>query len=188
MKRIFLAVKTEPDNNFIRLINTFRSVLGAARISWVNPSNFHITLAFLGDIAVDRIPVISELVSICTLNSGPFSLELRGAGLFKSLKDPRILWIGVEKSEALYKLASQLSAKLHSEGFIPEPSSYSPHITIGRIKYIKSTAELAELTGKYRDNPVQEIPVKEIIMYESILKPEGPVYKPLKSFNLTSEI
>jgi 2'-5' RNA ligase len=43
---------------------------------------------------------------------------------------------------------------------------------------------LKALVEKYRDKEIQKIIVDKVILYESILLPSGPVYKPLITVEL----
>ena len=55
MKRIFIAVKVNPEGELLRMFSSLKAILGAENIKWVDPANIHLTLAFLGDTDEKRI-------------------------------------------------------------------------------------------------------------------------------------
>lgn len=184
MKRIFIAVKTEAGTELQKTLATFKSVLGAERIKWTDPVNIHLTLAFLGDTEEGRIKSLSGMLKERCRDFGKFSFQLKGTGVFKSLQDPRVIWIGIEPSDKLNKLNEQIVEGLKETGFQLEERLFRPHITIGRIKSLRDTENLKILIGRYADKLIQKVDVNEVILYESIMMPTGPLYKPLGKFEL----
>jgi 2'-5' RNA ligase len=73
---------------------------------------------------------------------------------------------------------------LKDAGFKLEDRPYRPHLTLGRIKSLKDTNTLKTALEKYKDKPIQQVNVEEVILYESILKPTGPIYKPEGKYSL----
>jgi len=74
---------------------------------------------------------------------------------------------------------SLTEANLYSEN-----SSFKAHITVGRIKSVSNRHKLGEVMMRYGNTFIQEQLVDEIILFESILRNEGPVYLPLHKFSL----
>jgi 2'-5' RNA ligase len=186
MKRIFIAVKIEPDAVLIRMISSLRSNLANDRITWVDPSNMHLTLAFLGDTDDERIKAAGIAVSQSCSGFGKFSFRLSGTGVFKNFRDPRVIWIGIEESENLARLNDLIMKRLKDAGFRIEDRPFKPHLTLGRIKFVKDPDMLKTALEKYGNIDFQKVPVKEVILYESILKQTGPVYKILSTYDLIS--
>ena len=184
MKRIFIAIKIEPENTFLRIHSSLKAILGNEKINWVDPSNIHLTLAFLGDTEEERIKVAAIMLKQKCTGFGEFEFTLEGTGVFKDLRDPRVIWLGINESDKLTRLYEEIKLGLTDTGFQTEDRPFRPHITIGRIKFIKNTDALKAAIEKYRDSEIQKVTVKEVILFESILKPSGPVYKPAGIFNL----
>jgi len=184
MKRIFIAVKVEAGETLLRLISSLKSGLGTESIKWTNPDNIHITLAFLGDTEEEQIKIISAMLKGKCEGFGKFELIIKGSGVFKNLSDPRVLWTGIEPSEKLMQLNDFIKNGLKGAGINIEDRLFKPHLTLGRIKYLKTGNALKELIEKYRDTEIQKVPVNEVILYESILLQSGPVYKPVSKFKL----
>ena len=184
MKRIFIAIKIEPENNLLRIHSSLKSLLVSEKINWVDPANVHLTLAFLGDTEEDRIKVAAIMLKQKCTGFGEFDFNLSGTGVFKDYRDPRVIWIGINESEKLAELFGRIKTGLEDSGFKTEDRHFRPHITIGRIKSLKNVVALKSAVEKYRDSEIQRVTVQEVILYESILKPTGPVYKPAGIFKL----
>ena len=184
MKRIFIAIKIEPENNLLRIHSSLKAILGDEKINWVDPANIHLTLAFLGDTEEERIKVAAIMLKQKCSSFGEFDFNLSGTGVFKDFSDPRVIWIGIENSEKLVELHDAIKTGLDDTGFKTEDRPFRPHITIGRIKFIKNINALKEVIERYRNTDIQKVIVKEVILYESTLKPSGPVYKSAGIFSL----
>lgn len=149
-----------------------------AEINWTNPESLHLTLLFLGDLD-DR-----ELVSVCRIvtdiasGAPPFALRIRGVGAFPNPRRPKIVWAGVaEGAPVLCSLYQQLEARvMDAVGYRPEEREYTPHLTLGRVKPQADTAALATVLGTLTDWDGGEVSVRELCVYRSELRRQGPEY------------
>src|SRR5215208_2028699 len=106
-----------------------------AQISWVKPSNIHLTLKFLGDVPASRVEAIHLAVKRAATSIQGFEIEVGGAGCFPAPRNPRVLWVGLtDLPESLKQLHGSLEAELLREGFPRESKRFSPHLTIGRVR------------------------------------------------------
>jgi len=94
----------------------------------VKRDNIHLTLVFLGDVAVDKINTLCEIaVGITAL---PFSLLIQGTTYWKK---NRMVMANCEQFPAeLFALAEALKSALVAAGFDCEERQYRPHITLVR--------------------------------------------------------
>ena len=184
MKRIFIAIKIDPEEELLKMISSLKTGLKNESIKWTETSNIHITLVFLGDTEEKRIKEIDVILSGICSGFGGFDLILSSAGIFRSLRDPRIIWTGINNSKELNDLNKLISVKLRETGTHLEERPFNPHLTLGRIKRLTGTQGLARLIEDYTDKEIQRVRVSEIVLFESILRPEGPVYKPLGRYSL----
>jgi 2'-5' RNA ligase len=184
MKRIFIAVKIGVGDKLSRMISSMKSEFSSEGIKWTTNDNIHITLAFLGDTDGNKIKNITSMLNALCKTIIKFELTLRGTGVFKNINDPRILWTGIDPSERLMDLNRIIIGGLRESGHEIEERPFSPHLTIGRIKYFRDKEALKKFLDNYKDMVFQKVAVDEVILYESILLPKGPVYKPLATFNL----
>jgi 2'-5' RNA ligase len=184
MKRVFIAVKVHAEGDLLRMISSLKASLGTENIKWVDTSNIHLTLAFLGDTEEKRIKILSGMLNEKCTGFNDFEFLLAGTGVFKNYRDPRIIWIGIESAERLLALNTVIAEGLKFAGFKTEEREFKPHLTIGRIKTIKDAENLKTVLERYKDRQIQTVNVGEVILYESILMQTGPLYKPLGKYPL----
>jgi len=184
MKRIFIALKVKPGEILTGMISALKTGLNNEVIKWTSPSNIHITLVFLGDTEEHVISQIRSMLHEKCAGSGKFELIMKGAGIFRSMKDPRIIWSGIEPSEKFQWLHRTILDGLNGLNINIEDRPFSPHLTIGRIKRLKDKDRLKSLIEEYQATVIQTIPVSEVILYESILLQAGPLYNELAVFPL----
>jgi RNA 2',3'-cyclic 3'-phosphodiesterase len=184
MKRIFIALKVQPEESRLEMISAFRSGLEHDVIKWTNPENIHVTLAFLGDTDEETIKDISSMLHNSCKGSGQFDLIIRGCGVFRNMDDPRIIWTGIEPSENLTYLNGLIMNGLKGLNIKMENRPFNPHLTIGRIKHLSEKESLRSLLNKFQKTVIQIVHVNEVILYESILLQSGPVYKAIDKINL----
>lgn len=180
MKRLFIAIDIPLNANVIGQIDKLRKEMVNERIKWVSTNQYHITLQFLGNTEISLIDEINVSLEKATGSFGGFTLELNEFGVFKNFRDPRVLWIGFSPSKELTLLKDTIDQEMLKFGFEKSNKRFSPHLTIARIKYLREREKLEKLVNSFKDAIYQVIEVKEIILYESILKPEGPEYHVIK--------
>lgn len=139
--RSFIAI--ELDDYTKNLLNGVQLKLKQHGIkgNYSRPENFHLTLKFLGDI---DLPVFNEVVHIIkkvAFSNQCFVLKLSGLGIFNR-GSKMIIWSGLEKSNRLLKVYSELQTEL--ENLLPniDKREYMPHITLVReVKYSGETVD-----------------------------------------------
>src|SRR4051812_26886949 len=75
---------------------------------WVPPENFHLSLAFLGEVEEEKLPQLKLILEEATQDAAAFDLKFTGVGAFPGTRSARVLWVGVERSEALYFVQKSL--------------------------------------------------------------------------------
>jgi 2'-5' RNA ligase len=95
-----------------------------------------------------------------------------------------VIWVGINPKEGLIKLSTLIAEGLESGGFIAGDRTFSPHLTIGRIRTIKDNDRLKRELETYANKEFQKIEAAEVILYESILMQTGPLYKELGKLSL----
>jgi len=188
MKRTFIAVKIIPEDNMLSILKYLQESLSGGKIKWIEPDILHITLFFLGDTDEELIPVIAERLQQLSHDFSPFDLEFREVGLFRNIRDPRVIWIGTKENQTIMMLKSGIDNELSKLGFKTEKREFRPHLTVGRIKWIRNISALEEVVKSYKNHEVQRSRINSVIFYESILKPAGPEYIPLSEVPFGGEI
>ena len=176
--RTFIAVELDvPTKEAVsRLVRQLAATITGVR--WVKPENIHITIRFLGETPPDTCAKVERILQDVARETAPFSVTLSGLGAFPGFRRPRVLWIGVENGrEELKRLYSGIEKKLKGIGIPTGGRSYTPHITIGRLRHPKGSEKLAGLARKSRLD--SNFAVDKIVFIESKLGPGGAVHKAL---------
>jgi 2'-5' RNA ligase len=176
MKRLFAALKIHPDESFLSSFHNLRSSLRHEQIKWVEDKNIHITLKFFGETDERDIMRIIEVLSARAAKTPVLNISLRGLGLFGSAYNPRVVWTGAEPLAELSALMQALHADLEKAGFSSDRQNLVPHLTLGRIKSVKDKILFQKIINQFGDICSASEPVGEIILFESILKRDGPDY------------
>lgn len=94
--------------------------------------NWHITLAFLGDVPSTRVAVASAVMQEVAAGALPLRLNVAGGGTFGGRRNP-ILWTGVGgEVDALRRLARLLQRSLRRARLPVDERPPRPHLTIAR--------------------------------------------------------
>ncbi|MGH1362720.1 MAG: RNA 2',3'-cyclic phosphodiesterase [Calditrichia bacterium] len=185
--RLFIAIKIPPrvESALGKLINELRAVPSPAR--WVRPESTHITLKFLGDVEAAQQKQLYEALEQIASRSQPFELSTGTGGAFPNLKNPAVLWIGLDGAglTSLKQLQNGIETTCYDVGFPREKRRYNPHLTLCRIK---GQQNLQQLLQTFQNMSLQRflIPVDEIHLMQSKLSPKGAVYSVVESFSLNS--
>jgi 2'-5' RNA ligase len=190
--RTFLAI--DFPSHIIEKINRIQkslNKLGSSNIRWVKPENIHLTLKFLGEIELSRIQQIKNDMDVISNEYQPFHIKLKGIGAFPHWRQPRIIWIGIDKSETLILLANQLEMNMRSLGCQHEKRPFSPHLTIGRFRDNTSPEVFQRLEIECRTTARidDQIMISNFCLYKSDLRSFGPEYALLysSSFNTAEQ-
>ena len=152
-----------------------------ARARWVSSENWHVTLAFLGEVADAGIPAVvtafrsvvqSSVLGQASLAQSkikPFSLQLSRIGAFPNLRRPRVIWVGGrEQDQAFERTAVALRAAFGVLGFRFDDAA-TAHVTIGRTNG-STPLRAPQLSAEY------SMPVTRLVLFESALGPAGARY------------
>ncbi len=180
MKRIFTAIKLHPGEKLMLVYNDLKSSLKHEKIKWVEPHNIHLTLKFFGETEEEKVKEITKTLSAAGSKKEPFTIGIKDVGLFGSSYQPRVIWMGIEMSPELEKLAKEVLDSLVKIGYEKDRQNFVPHLTIGRIKHIGNKTHLQDVISRYKSVELQQEKIDCFYLFESILKPSGPEYKVLQ--------
>ncbi|MEI8349211.1 MAG: RNA 2',3'-cyclic phosphodiesterase [Candidatus Omnitrophota bacterium] len=141
---------------------------------WVQDKNLHLSLKFLGEVTEEKIAEIQKVIKEAADWSSCLEATLNNFGFFPNEKHPRVFFVATNREEELKHIAMKLEDALEKLGFAKE-NRFTSHITLARLK---STKNIEALKNELKKVSVQEkMPVKEIVLFKSTLKPTGPVYE-----------
>jgi len=152
------------------------------RMRWVRPGAIHLTLKFLGDIDKSRVPGIGKAMAMTAGSVGPPALAAKGIGVFPNVKKARVLWMGLAgETVLLVDIHKRLEEQLAPLGIKPENRRFSAHLTLERTRGRldpHSVVSCIEAIGGLAAVPFA---VRQMVLYQSELKPDGAVYTALVS-------
>lgn len=150
------------------------------KISWVKPHNIHFTMKFLGNVPLGDIDSIKDVVSKTAENCQVFDVTVKGTGVFPREKAPRIVWTGItEGQDGMSKIFDDLETGLSQIGFPKEERSFKPHLTLGRVKFVKDIDAFIKTLNDYKENILGKIAINSISLIKSTLTPKGSIYETL---------
>jgi RNA 2',3'-cyclic 3'-phosphodiesterase len=155
----------------------------SADVKWVNPTSIHLTLKFLGNVEEGDIEKIAQGIQDGIKGFKPWSAAVKNVGAFPSLRNPRVVWIGIEdQGGQMVRLQNQIEKEMSKLSFEEEKRAFSPHLTLGRVRSPRGKDELVKYLLDERERVFGEIKVDRVILFKSELKPTGAVYSVLKEF------
>ena len=184
MKRLFAAIKVEPDERMLDIYDQLRDGLSHEKIKWVEPHNIHLTLKFFGETPENKIDDICSMLDEVAERHDPFVLNLKDIGIFGSSYNPRVIWFGMDNSKENERLANETLDAVEEIGWPRDRQNFRPHVTVGRIKFIKNKRFFQQTIDQFKGIDLQKIPVESFSLIESKLRPQGPVYDVLEAFRL----
>jgi len=179
--RIFLALDlpSEIKSALADLLRKLKRVAPPA-ISWAREPGLHLTLKFLGEIEETRLPGIVAAMQSVADTTPAFPLVVRGTGVFPpEPRPPRILWVGFEETPPLIDFQRRLETGMETLDFPREARPFHPHLTLGRIKAPGGLGAVLDIWTKNEKIVWGEMTVREVILFQSILRPSGAEYSPL---------
>jgi RNA 2',3'-cyclic 3'-phosphodiesterase len=92
------------------------------------PVTLHVTLAYVGRVSEDRIPLLKEIAGSIRMPTFDYDIDL--AGCFEGAG---VAWLSSDAPpKALHKLHQKLQAAIASQGFEIDTRKFRPHITVAR--------------------------------------------------------
>lgn len=149
------------------------------KMNWVKPENWHITLYFLGDTPSEKVELLRQLIDQTFGEVSAFPAQLEGVGVFPSRRDPSVLWLGLNSLQNILPAHEKLGELLRQNDFSFDQKPLKPHLTIARMKYLADKAIIDTLVSDYGQTVFDMININKVVLFESLLTPQGPIYKAL---------
>jgi 2'-5' RNA ligase len=151
----------------------------------VRPESIHLTLKFLGEISSQQQETVIRTFSSRKCGIPRFELNVRKMGFFPNSRAPRVAWMSIEEgSRPLEQLARFVEESLVSAGFPPEDRLFSPHATIGRVKFLRDVPAFLKAASQFREQDCGWARVEAFHLYESQLSRGGSIYTKRATFEL----
>jgi 2'-5' RNA ligase len=160
------------------------------RVRWIGQDAMHLTLKFLGDTPTEKVGDIKDALQQAASSTGKFSIKVGRTGCFPSFRDPRICWIGLSGAlRQLEQLQGRVEGGLVSLGFDGEDRTFTPHVTVGRVRPGIRGRLAKDIGVSWRYAPLHAtgttIPISAIALYRSYLgEKNGARYEQLANLEL----
>lgn len=157
------------------LAETSAGLRANLRGRYVPPDSFHVTLAFLGELAGSHVPALEGALSRACAGFEPFSARLAALGSF-GRRNCATLWQGFEGSP-FDELAESVRSELGESGFAwDNDNSFLAHVTLMRG---------ADLTHGQLPSPVcAEGEISRVVLYSSSLGKDRARYSAVDVIHL----
>ena len=158
------------------------------RISWAQPASIHLTLKFLGDMDEQVIDPLLAAVEQAIGRQTAVNVPLERLGAFPRPQSPRVLWVGPSQNweqgaeaKRVVEVHGAIEQACEGLSFLRETRSFSPHLTLARIKVGERHVGVALAKGGVLDRPISlsSLAVESVVLMKSELKPTGSVYTKL---------
>lgn len=131
----------------------------------------HLTLAFIGSVDGAQLAQLRRVAG--QVGAPAFDLELDRVAWWRH---NRIVWAGTAATPpALEALARDLGQGLRDAGFRLDERPFGVHVTLVRN---------ARAAGDAAEPAAVAWPVREFLLVESVLQPQGASYRPLERYPL----
>jgi 2'-5' RNA ligase len=182
--RLFTAILLPPET-LLRLERLLSALRPEALISWSPLDNLHITTKFIGSWPENRLPELDAALAGLP-PSVSFDVHLHDLGWYPDHRSPRVLWAGVESCPALLDLAKDIEARLETLGIAKESRSFSPHLTLARIKQAVPLDRLRERVEELRSADLGTFRAQSFSLFRSDPGSNASVYRSLREYHFES--
>jgi 2'-5' RNA ligase len=144
--RLFVAIVPPPEA-LAELAETVAGLrLARPELRWTVPADWHLTLAFLGEVAERVRPELATRLERAASRHSVQDLAVAGGGAFPRPARASVVWAGIRSGRELAPLAASLAAGARRAGAPPpdEGRRYRPHLTLARCREPADVRELTE--------------------------------------------
>ena len=157
-------------------------------VKWVDPDGIHLTMKFLGNVAVDRVEGITRAMEEAARGISPFQLRVKELGVFPNFKRVQVAWVGLSgEVDKLAQLHKRIESNLTPLGFPPESRPFTPHLTLARLRAqtsLDNRQRFGQLIANTTFEAAHTIEVDAINLMKSQLTREGAIYSQINSIRL----
>jgi RNA 2',3'-cyclic 3'-phosphodiesterase len=154
---------------------------------WGAMETMHLTFKFIGEMEEARIPSLRAALgrSLPADDVPPFTLHVRGLGVFPDRKRPRVLWAGLvcPVAGAPERLQRRLDEAASEAGCPRETRPFHPHLTLARLGETRA-GRLDSILSAARDEDFGSFDVPSVWLFQSVLKPSGAEHRKLEEYRL----
>ena len=157
-------------------------------LRWTVPEQWHLTLAFMPDVADRHLDDLSARLTRAAARRTPFEARLTGGGAFPNPARAKVLYVGVEASgEHLPHLATGVRAAAAKAGADPQGGRFRAHLTLARMGRPVEATRWLRVLDAYRGPAWRAEEVALVASYLGEGPRNRPRYEVLETFRLGRE-
>jgi RNA 2',3'-cyclic 3'-phosphodiesterase len=150
---------------------------GGIDVKWVPPTNYHLTLKFLGWTREATTGAIRDALAKATLGTSRITFRTARIGAFPSTDRASVVWAGIDDAggaRPITELAQRIDVAMAGLGFAGEKRAFHPHVTLGRLR---ETRPLRDVVLPLAEQMFGDTRIDAITLFESETKSSGSVYR-----------
>jgi len=187
--RAFVAIDLSLDiqHRLEDVLQNYKSQLVNIPIRWVAATNIHLTLKFLGDVSLSNLNILTDMLQTEISTHHQFDISVGGSGAFPNIRQPRVIWVGVEAPPELTAIQNGIETTTARLGYAREDRAFSPHLTLGRVSRNATSQDVKAISKALEAIRVGFLGancVEKVYLYRSDLQPTGAVYTQIFSSSL----
>jgi 2'-5' RNA ligase len=168
--RLFVAIDIPPD--IITQVESVKDRLIATRadVRWIAPTQYHITVKFVGDLEDARVPELLDRVERAAGQVPAFEVEVEGIDRLPEKGPTRVIMSRIlSPDNRMTKLHRLVDSAVGGMGLPLDTRVLVPHLTLGRVKTNHGVNRLLRLVEKHDLDFFGSFLVTNVCVYRSVL-------------------
>jgi 2'-5' RNA ligase len=168
--RLFVAIDIPPD--IVQQVETVKEKLAAtkAHVRWVSPSQYHVTVKFIGDVEDARVPELLDRVERAAAQVPAFEVEVEGIDRLPEKGPARVIMSRIlSPDNRMTKLHRLVDSAVGGMGLPLDTRALVPHLTLGRVRTNHGVNRLLRLVEKHDLDFFGSFLVTDVCVYRSTL-------------------
>lgn len=178
MPRLFVGLEIPPSQRAALALGQS----GLPETRWIEPTDFHITLRFIGDVSPKQADTIVEALDSREWTAPHIAFD--GLAVFGKSK-PRSLYVRVLEDARLMRLAASLERMMQQLGLEPNPQKFTPHVTLARFRSAVRPEAVADYFNKSGPLTAQPFTPTRFVLYSARESTGGGPYIAEEAFTFS---
>ena len=173
MHRIFIGIPVDLQTRqqINALLDPIRKL--PLEVRWVPHNNWHLTLAFLGNISMASVKNLMDSFDATYQHLGRFQFSLTRLARFPGPAG-KIIALVNEPDDSLNNIFQATRTMLQNNQLESDRKAFRPHLTLGRIRKAKEVKINLDQAADI------ELYISKITLYQSTMTDSGSIYTSLK--------
>lgn len=148
---------------------------------WVDSTNYHLTLCFLGNVTLDQVSELEAIAREELQDQPAFMVPLDHLGYYRANPRLSVLAALTSHHEALEALHLRMVNIAKKAGIRYDERDFKPHVTLARLP-ARNRFEVPESWPE----PGLTTPADSVVLYQSRPGERGSIYTPLFDVHLST--